>query len=57
MDPFAVLATRYAKSTLPRVAHSALPDAPTQPFHPRRRRRAVLGAGRRMFRGTADESP
>ena len=57
MDPFAVLATRYAKSTLPRVAHSALPDAPTQPFHPRRRRRAVFGAGRRRFKGTADESP
>jgi hypothetical protein len=52
MDPFGVIATRYAESTLPRRAHSALPDAPTQPFHPRRRWRDVLGARRRRFKGT-----
>lgn len=55
MDPFTVLATRYARSALPRVAHSALPDAPTQPFHPRRRWRAMLGNGTRRFRGTASD--
>ena len=57
MDPFGVIATRYAESTLPRVAHSALPDAPTQPFHPRRRLRDVIRAGRRRFKGTARTSP
>jgi hypothetical protein len=53
MDPYAILATRYAKSTLPSVAHSSLPGAPTQPFHPRRRRRGILAAGARRFRRTA----
>jgi hypothetical protein len=57
MDPFGVIATRYAESTLPRVAHSALPDAPTQPFHPRRRWRGVLRAGRRRFKETAPSRP
>ena len=50
MDPYTVLAARYARSALPRVAHSALPDAPTQPFHPRRRWRAALSSGRRRSR-------
>jgi hypothetical protein len=54
MESFAVLATRYAKSSLPRVAHSALPDAPTQPFHPRRGRRALLG--NRTRRGRPGDS-
>jgi hypothetical protein len=53
MDPFGVIATRYAKSTLARVAQSALPDAPTQPFHPRRRWRSVLSARARRSKGTA----
>ena len=52
MDPFAVLATRYARSTLSRVAQSALPDAPTQPFHPGRRRRTVFGDGTGRRRGS-----
>ncbi len=57
MDPYAVLADRYAKSTLPDLAHSALPGAPQQPYVERRkpihqliaalRRRAVTRAAPR----------
>jgi hypothetical protein len=36
MDPYSVLADRYARATLPDLAHSALPAAPQQPFVERR---------------------
>jgi hypothetical protein len=35
----------YAQSTLHKVAYSALPDAPVQPYiEPRRRMRRLIGA-------------
>jgi hypothetical protein len=56
MDPFAVLAARYAQSTLPDLAHSALPGAPRQPFTQRRRWRVRPGERSRRLRGpTADD--
>jgi hypothetical protein len=36
MDPYSVLADHYARSTLPDLAHSALPTAPRQPLVERR---------------------
>lgn len=38
MEPFIVIADRYAKNTLADLAHSALPGAPQQPYVERRRR-------------------
>jgi hypothetical protein len=37
MDPYIILADRYATSTLPDLAHSALPGAPQRPHVERRR--------------------
>lgn len=37
MDPHVVLAEHYMRSSLPDdLAHSALPDAPVQPYAPKR---------------------
>ena len=49
MDPFAVLANRYAASK-PGLGHSALPDAPQQPYVERRRwvRHIAVSVGRRV---------
>ena len=48
MDPYTVLANHYAKSTLPGLAHSALPNAPQQPYVERRPLfRAIIAALRR----------
>ncbi len=38
MDPYAVLANQYAKSATRDLGHSALPNAPVQPYVDRRRR-------------------
>src|SRR3954470_8081079 len=44
MESFATIGNMYAKSTLHKVAHSALPDAPVQPYvEPRRRLRRLTG--------------
>jgi len=48
MDPYTVLADRYATSTLPDLGHSALPNAPQQPYVERRRWvQTVFAAARR----------
>jgi len=45
MESFATIGNMYAKSTLNKVAYSALPDAPVQPYiEPRRRLRRLTGA-------------
>jgi hypothetical protein len=55
MDHYAVLADRYATSTLPDLAHSALPHAPQQPYVERQRliRSLVAAISRRRAQGTA----
>ena len=54
MDHYAVLADRYATSTLPDLAHSALPHAPQQPYVERRSlvRFLVAAISRRRAAGT-----
>ena len=45
MESFTTLGNVYAQSTLHKVAYSALPDAPVQPYiEPRRRLRRLIGA-------------
>jgi len=45
MESFTTLGNMYAQSTLHKVAYSALPDAPVQPYiEPRRRMRRLMGA-------------
>ena len=45
MESFTTLGNMYAQSTLHKVAYSALPDAPVQPYiEPRRRLRRLIGA-------------
>jgi hypothetical protein len=45
MESFTTLGNMYAQSTLHKVAYSALPDAPVQPYiEPRRRMRRLIGA-------------
>jgi hypothetical protein len=45
MESFTTLGNMYAQSTLHKVAYSALPDAPVQPYiEPRRRLRRLTGA-------------
>jgi len=45
MESFTHLGNMYAQSTLHKVAYSALPDAPVQPYiEPRRRLRRLMGA-------------
>ena len=58
MLPPALLPEILSKGSLPRLAHSALPDAPVQPHREPRSRRVVAGArtiGRSIAatRGTA----
>jgi hypothetical protein len=48
MESFATLADKYAKNSLHKVAFSALPDAPVQPYtEPRRRVRHLIARIRR----------
>ena len=55
MESFATLGNMYAKSTLHKVAYSALPDAPVQPYiEPRRRLRRLTGAIRHPIGRSAD---
>jgi len=55
MESFATLGNMYAKSTLHKVAYSALPDAPVQPYiEPRRRLRRLTGAIRHPIGRRAD---
>jgi len=60
MESFATIGNMYAQSTLNKVAYSALPDAPVQPYiEPRHRLRRLTGAirhpiGRRAHRPVID---
>ncbi len=48
MESFTVLADKYARNSLHKVAFSALPDAPVQPYiQPRRRFRHLVARIRR----------
>jgi hypothetical protein len=54
MEPIHVIANMYSMRALHGVAHSALPDAPVQPYvAPRRRIRQVLASIRRPARRPA----
>lgn len=58
MNPYIVLADQYARSTLPDLAHSALPGAPQQPYAERRRfRQGLLASWRRRRAAHASEHP
>jgi hypothetical protein len=54
MESFTHLGNMYAQSTLHKVAYSALPDAPVQPYiEPRRRLRRLMGSIRHPIGGRA----
>ena len=59
MEPIHAVANLYAKTSLHKVAYSALPDAPVQPYvEPRRRlRRLVLSIHRPARRPTIAVRP
>ncbi len=51
MEPFFALADKFTQSSLHKVAYSALPDAPVQPYvEPRRRVRRPRAMLRRRAR-------
>ena len=51
MEPFHAVADLYSKTSLHKVAYSALPDAPVQPYvEPRRRFRKLVASMQRSAR-------
>ena len=54
MEPFQGVADLYSKTALHKVAYSALPNAPVQPYvEPRRRIRTLIGSIQRTARRPA----